>query len=113
MKALSWIVALAGLWEIVAPFILGFGTVATGVWNNVIVGIILIILGVWAAVARNVTTAKTLDWIAAVVGLWLIVSPFILGTSVITAALWNDIVVGIIALVCGAWAALAAPRVTV
>ncbi len=112
-KTLSWIVALLGLWEIVAPFILGFGVVPAGVWNNVIVGILLIILGAWAALTSNIGTAKTLDWIAAVVALWLIISPFILGTALIPAALWNDIIVGIIALVCAVWAALAAPRVVV
>ncbi len=113
MKTLSWIVALAGVWEIISPFVLGFSTVTAGVWDNVVVGIILIVLGVWAALTSNFNTARVLDWIAAVVGLWMIVSPFILGTSAIVTTLWNDVIVGIIALVCGAWAAVQANRVTV
>ncbi len=113
MRGLSWVIALAGVWEILAPFILGFAVVPAGLWNNVIVGVVLIILGAWAALTANIGTARTLDWIAAVVGLWLIVSPFILGTAVITAAIWNDIIVGIIVLILGAWAAMAAPRAVV
>ena len=113
MKGLNWVIAIAGVWEILAPFILGFAVIPAALWNNVIVGVILIVLGAWAALSNDWGTIRTLDWISAAVGLWLIISPFILGTGVIAAALWNDIIVGIIVLVVGAWAALTAPRTVV
>ena len=114
MKVLNWIIALLGLWEfgdIVAPFVPGFGTVQAFVWNHVIVGMILMIVGAWAALTSNVGTAKTLDWIAAVAGVWLIIASFVLGDPVIAAGLWNDIIVGVIVVILGVWAALASPRV--
>jgi hypothetical protein len=55
-------------------------------------------------------TAKTMDWIAAVAGVWLMLARFILGTPAIAAALWNDIIVGAIVIILGVWTALAAPR---
>ena len=110
MRGISWVIAIAGVWEILAPFILGFSNLAAGVWNNVIVGILLIIFGAWAALSANVGTGKTLDWISAVLGLWLVVSPFILGTAVVAAALWNDIIVGVIVIILGVWAALSYAR---
>jgi len=114
MKALNWIIALCGLWEfgdIVLPFIIGFGNVRAFVWNHIIVGMILVLVGAWAALTSKAGTAKTLDWIAAVAGVWLIIAPFIFGRPVIAAGLWNDIIVGVIVLILGVWAALAAPRI--
>jgi hypothetical protein len=114
MKILNWIIALCGLWElgdIVLPFIIGFDNVHAFVWNHIIVGMVLVLAGAWAALTRNAGTAKILDWIAAVAGVWLVIAPFILGTTSIAAGLWNDIIVGVIVLILGVWAALASPRV--
>ena len=69
------------------------------------------IVGAWAALMSNVGTAKTMDWIAAAAGVWLIIAPFILGTPAIAAGLWNDIIVGVIVIILGVWANLASPRV--
>ena len=115
MKVLNWIVALCGLWEfgdIAALFTPGFGAIPAFLWNHIIVGMILIIAGAWAARTSNVGAAKTMDWIAAVAGLWLVIASFILGNPILAAGLWNDIIVGVIVLILSVWAALAAPRGT-
>jgi len=39
-------------------------------------------------------------------GIWLIIAPFVLSYSGVAAAMWNDIIVGIIVAVLAAWAAL-------
>ncbi len=106
-KTLSWIIALAGLWEIVAPFIFGMTATTAFLWDAVIVGLALLVLGVWAALANDENTVKYLNWINAVLGLWLIIAPFVLSYSSAAAAMWNDIIVGLVALALGAWAALA------
>ncbi len=102
LKVLSWLIALCGLWEfgdILAPFVPGFGAVPAYLWNHIIVGAILMLAGAWAALTRDAGTAKTLTWIAAVAGLWLIMASFILGNPAIAPGLWNDIAVGVIVLV--------------
>lgn len=108
MKVLNWIIALFGLWEfgdIAALFVPNFGRIQSFVWNHIIVGLILMIVGVWAAWTSNAGTARTMNWIAAGAGIWLIISSFILRRPVITAGLWNDLIVGVITLVLGVWAA--------
>jgi hypothetical protein len=113
MKVLNWIIALCGLWElgdIVLPFVIGFGNVQAFVWNHIIAGIVLVLVGARAARTGNVRTARTLDWIAAVGGGWLMIAPFLLGPPEIAAGLWNDIILGGIVLILGAWAAFALPR---
>ncbi len=102
MKVIGWIIALCGLWEfgdIVAPFVIGFDQVKAAVWNHIFIGLILMIVGAWAALTSNVRTAKTMDWIAAAAGAWLIVASFILRNPAIAAGLVNDVLVGAIVIV--------------
>jgi hypothetical protein len=114
LKILSWIIALLGLWEfgdVLAIFVPGFGSIHAFVWNHIIVGIILMIVGTRAALTRNVGTAKTMHWIAAAAGGWLIAASWILGNPLISVGLWNDIVVGGIAFILAVWTALADARI--
>jgi len=104
-SSLSWLVAVAGLWELVSPFILGYSAIRVAMWNAVIVGVVLILLAGWAALSQEVSTDRTLDWINAILGLWLVVSPFALGYSATMVALWNSAIVGIVVIALAGWAA--------
>jgi hypothetical protein len=64
------------------------------------------VLGVWAALTSNAGTARTMNWIAAGAGVWLMISSFILRYPLINAALWNDLIVGAMAFGIGVWASL-------
>ena len=85
-KTLSWIIAAAGLWEIIAPFAI--------------------------ALVNTSVTIKVLSWIDAVLGLWLVVAPFALSYSKVSGATVNDIIVGIIVIILGVWAAVVPGRST-
>lgn len=113
MKILNWIIALLGLWEfadIAALFVPDYGKIPDFLWNHILVGFVLILVGVGAARTSNTNTVRTMNWIAAGVGLWLMISSYILRYPVINIGLWNDLIVGIITFVLGIWAALASPR---
>jgi hypothetical protein len=115
MKVLSWIIALLGLWEfadIAALFVPDFGRLPDFLWNHIIIGFLLMIVGVWAARTSNAGTAKRLHWIASGTGIWLMISSFMLRYPVIGAGLWNDLIVGATAFVLGVWADLSSPRAT-
>lgn len=49
-------------------------------------------------------TTQTCGWTCIVAGIWLILAPFALGYSTVAAALWNDIILGLIVLVVGGYA---------
>lgn len=38
-------------------------------------------------------------WINFILGLWLIISPFLLGYSNVRPAMWNEIIVGVLVLI--------------
>jgi hypothetical protein len=106
VKMLSWLVAVAGLWEALAPFILGYSAIAVAMWNAVIIGLVLFVLAVVAARNDDARLDKNLDWVNVGLGVWLVLAPFILGYSATAIAMWNDIVVGIVVVVLAIWAVI-------
>src|SRR5579871_5878560 len=101
---------LAGLWLIISPFILAFSSLPIALWDTLIVGIVVVILA-WIR-AANPERMVGLSWINILLGLWLIISPFVLNYSDAVRASWNDVILGIIVLVLGAWSAFASPTTT-
>lgn len=106
---LNWVVAIVGVWEVLAPFILGYAGVTAAVWDAVIIGVAVIVLAIWSALSNNLGMSRALNWITAIIGLWLIVAPFILGFTGVAVALWNAIIVGIVIAVLETWSALSLP----
>lgn len=105
IRLASGLNVLAGLWEIIAPFVLGYSGDAVATTNDVVVGIVV---AIFAAIRfLGAYGAAWLSWVNAVLGVWLIVAPFILGYSGIAAATTNDIILGIIIAALGVWGALA------
>lgn len=98
---------LAGIWLIISPFILGFSNVQSAMWNAVIVGIVVAVLA--AIRAGAMLDQPWLSWINLILGIWLFVSPWVLGYSGTTSALWNSLVLGVIVFVLSGWSILSSP----
>jgi hypothetical protein len=95
---------LAGIWLVIAPFALRYGGVDTPLWNDIVLGVAIFIL---AMVRLSAPLAHAgVSWVNFVLGLWLIVAPFVLlyGPG---PAIFNDIFVGIIVIILAAWSAMA------
>jgi hypothetical protein len=103
IKNMNWGMAVAGVWVTIAPFVLGYSSVTAAVLNGVIVGVSVTILAGYSAVAERETRIRTLGWITAALGLWLVLAPFILGYAPVVAALWSDIIAGILILALSLW----------
>jgi hypothetical protein len=94
---------IAGFWLIVSAWVLGFNGVPVAVWDTVLVGIAVAVL---AAIRLGTPGTEGLSWINLILGVWLIISPFVLGFR--EAAMGNAIVLGILVLLLALWAGLAA-----
>jgi hypothetical protein len=57
--------------------------------------------------------SNKLNWVAAVVGLWFIISPFLLGYSSLPKLFWNSVVVGALIIVLSVVSALSSDRTLV
>ena len=105
---LSWITLLSGLWLIISPFVLGYTGTSAATTNDIIVGIIVALLS-----AANLIWAETfeswLPWIVALLGLYEIITPWLMRFSSVSGATTNDVIFGVIILVFAVWRALTAP----
>ena len=106
VKTASGLAVLFSLWLIVSPFVLGFAG-STGMWDAVVVGVVVLVLA-WIRYANPSGTA-VLSWLVALLGVWLILSPYVFGMSGVTTLLWDYFVTGAAFIVFGAWAALTRP----
>jgi hypothetical protein len=93
---------ILGIWLALSPTVLAYVNEDIPALNATVVGVIIAVL----ATAALLSFARWEEWLNAALGVWLIVSPFLLGYPA-HMELINQIVVGL--LVCGLalWSALA------
>lgn len=111
-KWISALIALAGVWLVAEAFLLDV-LLLGNFWNDVIVGVALVAIGGYnySRRAKEELGSTAAAGLAALLGLWLIVSPFVyaadVGSAEITTEIgfWNDVIVGFIVLVLGAYSA--------
>ncbi len=107
-RILSGIVALFGIWQIAAPFVLNFADERVAMQNAIVSGVLLLLFGALAFFgignwSRNVV--RTFEWLASLTGLWLVISPWVLGYQTIVPAFWSAIIVGLIGFIGAGFAA--------
>ena len=85
----SWINILLSIWVIVSPFVLASHSSKT-IWNNVVAGAVVGIL----ALLRWGMHQTGWSWLSLILGMWLVISPFVLFLS--GPAMWNNVILGVI-----------------
>lgn len=94
------VLALAATWVAIAPFVVGFAVNSLPMAiNDVIVGLLVVALGMRLAgtVQRN-----GMGWMSVPLGAWMIISPFIVTTAVLTPGLvWSNVVGGAVVVLAG------------
>ncbi|MCQ4201734.1 MULTISPECIES: SPW repeat protein [Streptomyces] len=106
-------VFLLGLYCAVSPWILHFTTSQPPlVAHNLIVGIAIGLLAL--GFTRAPERMYGLSWAMCAIGVWMIISPWIVGSSPDAGVIWNNVVIGalavILGMVCAGTAARSAPH---
>src|SRR6185503_8819053 len=91
-----------GLWLAASPWMLSYASETTPAWNAHVVGLIVAV----AAFAALVAFQKWEEWVSIALAAWLIVSPYLLGFSALSYALWNQLIIGVLVGGLAIWAAL-------
>ncbi|MFF1764839.1 SPW repeat protein [Streptomyces sp. NPDC058249] len=102
-------VFLLGLYCAVSPWILHYTTSQPAlVTHNLVIGIAIALL----ALGFTVTPERMygLSWAICAMGTWMIISPWIVGTSPDTGVVLNSIIIGALAVVLGALCAVTATK---
>ena len=82
---------ILGAFLFVSPWIFGFGAGMTS-QNAVVAGIVVAVLAIAALAAFAVWE----EWLNLIVGLWILVSPWVLGFQTSTTAMTVHVVIGIL-----------------
>lgn len=75
------------------------GVGSATMWNLAIVGIAVVSLALFAALAFRVWQ----EWLNMTLGIWLFVSPWVLGFHASTALRWNAVITGVLVAALAAW----------
>jgi hypothetical protein len=101
MGWLAWILCALGAWAVIAPFVFPWD-VCLWVWfANIIPGALVFLLsGAYALLQRKALAPLLL--VAAVLGVWLAVSPFAAGYYLNSSVTWANFLPGALIAVLGA-----------
>ncbi|WP_327690036.1 SPW repeat protein [Streptomyces tubercidicus] len=102
-------VLLVGLYCAVSPWILHFsGAQPSLVAHNLILGIAIALMAVGFTVAPD--RMYGLSGAMCAIGVWMIISPWIVGSSPDAGVIWNNVVIGALTFLLGAMCVAAASK---
>ncbi|YBV95209.1 SPW repeat protein [Phyllobacteriaceae bacterium JZ32] len=99
-KMQDWINLVLAVCLFVSPWVIGFAAAMAPAWNAWIVAVIMGAL----AIATLSAFAEWEEWANLVLGLWLIISPWVLAFTANTSAMWTHLIIGVIVAAVSAWA---------
>lgn len=103
----DWVNVLFGVWLIISPFIWGYSDNAVAAWNSYILGIAVALFAIIALFSPQAWE----EWVNLILGVWLIISPFVLAfSSGLADATWTNIIMGILVAGDSLWAGSQAGR---
>lgn len=88
----DWTNLMFGAWLFLSPWLLQYTTLGAASWNSFVFGVSIVVFAAWALFAPRVWE----EWTNLILGLWLIIAPWVLGFSAQKLATWNLMVVGVV-----------------
>ncbi|WP_199037520.1 SPW repeat protein [Glycomyces salinus] len=95
---------LIGLYCVISPWVVDFATSQAALaTHNLIMGVAIGLLALGFTVAPE--RMYGMSWAMSAIGLWLVISPWMVGTDPTVGVIWNNIIVGALAFLLGLVAA--------
>lgn len=94
----DWLTLIIGIWLFITPWIFGFSNTDYS-WSPFVMGALLFIFSLWAIANRKVAA----EAINLIIGIWVFISPWVLGFSHTMNAAWIMFVFGAILIVVDIW----------
>jgi hypothetical protein len=98
LTAMNIVNAIVGAGLFLSPWLFGFDGEQAASWNAWIGGLLVAIIAV-AAVTQLETWE---EWVNLAIGLWLVISPWLLGFTGLTNAFWGALIAGLVVAVLAA-----------
>jgi len=103
MKTLRWTNFALGVWLIIAPFALLYRGIRAALLDDVAVGLLIAAYSLSSALQIEQMTVS--NWLVGALGLWALVSPYVLHFSGATVAMRNNVIVGAAVTIVTIWLA--------
>jgi len=103
VEMLEGLVMMTGLYAAISPWVLHFHTTNGSLTaNNLILGLALAAIGLGLAMFPE--RVLGMSWLLVPIGIWMIISPWVVSTghSASKGLIWNNVVIGAVAVVLGA-----------
>ncbi|HEX2912344.1 MAG TPA: SPW repeat protein [Chloroflexia bacterium] len=109
LRWIGWAGILGSLWLILGPFALGYNNSGAAYINDLIVGVLgLILTGFCTFTASQPATVglrQVAAWVTVAAGVWLVFSPWILGFNSMGDPTWNNLITGALTIILAGYAA--------
>ena len=94
----NWITLIGGIWLFISPWVYNYSDTGHA-WNSYLFGIAITVFSFWALSDRKIWE----EWINMVIGIWLFISPWVLGFTEDMNAFWNMLIVSAIIVLMSIW----------
>jgi hypothetical protein len=96
----DWVMLVFAIWLFFSPFFLGYSSDARSAGNAYVLGVLVAIFSIWALAAPQ----KWEEWINLLLGIWLIISPWVLRVGGDSVATTNFVILGLLVGADALWA---------
>lgn len=108
----DWVNLVLAAWLFVSPWALGYAQIVAPAWNAWVIGAAVALI----SIAAVIQFTQWEEWVNFILGLWLLISPWVMGFAQSSpAALWTHVILGLAVGGLALWDALSsrATRLTV
>ena len=95
----DWLNLILAVCLFFSPWVLGYTGERVSAWDA---WICAVVIGV-VSIAALVNFAEWEEWVSVAVGVWLVISPWVLGFTNLATATWAMVVIGILVAAIAAW----------
>ena len=96
----EWVNLVVGAWVFISPWILGFSQDPASSWSAWVLGVLLVVVALWALAAPFSTAAV---WIVGALGVLVFLSPWVLGFAGLANPAWSAWITGVVVAVAAVW----------
>ncbi len=96
---------ILGVWLFFSPLILQYATLGAAAWNAYLLGLAIVAFALWHLYAPEAWK----EWTNLALGVWLVISPWILGFANNTVVTTNMVIVGLVVSAFAAYLAMHEP----
>ena len=97
----DWINLILGVWLFISPWVVGYaGMASAAAWNAWILGVAIVVFAAFAVSMPQIWE----ETVNIILGVWMVISPWVLGFTGTRNVEANAVIVGILVVVFAAWA---------